>query len=32
MLAADQIPIKSTRCEALWDGWVGLIPGSTGFA
>ncbi len=31
MLSADQIPIKNTRSEALWDGWVRLVPGSTGF-
>jgi hypothetical protein len=32
MLSADQIPIKSTRLKALWDKWVCLVPGSTGFA
>lgn len=32
MLSADQIPIKSTRSKALWDRWVCLVPGSTGFA
>jgi hypothetical protein len=32
MLSADQIPINNTRFEALWDGRVFLIPGSTGFA
>jgi hypothetical protein len=31
MLSADQIPIKNTRSKALWDYWVRLIPGSTGF-
>ncbi len=30
MLSADQIPIKSTRLNALWDEWVRLVPGSTG--
>ena len=31
MLSADQILIKSTRLMALWDRWVCLVPGSTGF-
>jgi hypothetical protein len=32
ILSADQIPIQKTRSATLWDGWVRLVPGSTGLA